>query len=245
MSTKTHLAGAYRRARLNIASQTTASDDIETYTYAAGDVLLGQEGWALSSMHESASGATSLRAAGRWDHPLHRGSWHRIAMEWCELTWSTGGLTTHATFTLNGPFDAPTVAVASEGRTTRHAIPPGTLLVPELHACFGPMIETMVRTTVDTGLATTVALPGWKDGAGGNAGFDLVQLSAQRLGREVLETPDGAMRADEYTISAATDALPLRWTNHSKWFVGGDGLLAGYTDGDAIVWRAASAPSRA
>ena len=245
MSTKTHLAGAYRRSRLNIASQTTATDDIETYTYAAGDVLLGQEGWTLSSMHEGASAATSLRASGRWDHPLHRGSWHRIATEWCEITWTVGALTTRAAFTLDGPFDAPTLAIASTGRTTRHAIPPGTLLVPELHACFGPMIETIVRTTDNTGLATTVALPGWKDGAGGNAGFELVHLSAQRLGRAVFETPDGAVRADEYTIGAATDAPLLRWTHQSKWFVRGDGLLAGYTDGDAMVWLAASAPSRA
>jgi hypothetical protein len=249
MGTKTHLAGAYRSTRGNSADATVNTvDTVETFTYAAGDILLRQDGWTLSSMHETGGFVTALRATGRWDHPLHRGSWHRIVTEWAEIARTTPDGSSHrVAFQLQGA----ELAVSFDARTTRHWVPEGSLLVPDLHACLGPMVETASRSapTEPPGAVCVLVIPRLCDGAEPQS-FDTCWLTVQRVGRAVLATPDGPVRADEYSVDLQPGPADTRghapaWTSATRLYIGGDGLLAGYGDGEAMVWRAASAPSRA
>ena len=248
MGTRTHLAGAYRSTVGN-SIDNAADVTVETFSYAAGDILLRQDGWTLSSMHESDGHAAALRATGRWEHPVHRGNWHRIVTEWAEIARTTpDGVSHRVTFQLQ----VAELAVSFGGRSSRHQVPEGSLLVPDLHACFGPMIETISRSalTAPPAAVCVLVIPRLCDAAADPQNFSTCWLTSQRVGRAVLETPDGPVRADEYSVDLepgqpATVEHPPGWTGATRFYVGGDGLLAGYTDGDDMVWRAASAPSRA
>lgn len=265
MGTRTHLAGAYRR---EIGEAPCA--DIETYTYAAGDILLGQDGWTLSSMHQASDQTTTLHASGRWEHPLHRGNWHRIVSEEAEISRAVpGGATTRASFRI----DRDDLVVSNDGRTNRHRLPDATLLVPDLHACLGPMIEIASHMTAHSQQLSIVVVASRSVDQGQTisepslARLRHYRVSADRVGQAEIATPDGPIRADEYAVEIEPieanlwagivdlgvdmgDAGGPWWDalhrpSTARWYLGGDGLLAAYADGDAIVWRAASAPSRA
>ncbi len=250
MGTRNHLAGAYRRA---VGDSDQA--DVETFAYAAGDILLGQHGWTLTSMHQAdPDSATALKVTGRWEHPLHRGNWHRIVCEHIEISQTTDQVNRRVTFRAEGD----DLAVTHNGRTTRRYLP-DHLLVPNMHACLGPMIET-ASGTAQSGRQTSVVVVGVPGASIDNPlGFACVTVAAERIGRAVVETPDGQIRADEYSVhftagedesDGRSDAQAGWWKPSgenitARWYVGGDGMLAAYTEGDVMVWRAALAPSRA
>jgi hypothetical protein len=245
VSIRTQLAGAFRQARNGEPVPV-----VETFTYTAGDVLLGQEGWQLRSMREAGDVAIVERAWGRWEHPMHRGSWHRIVTERVEFDQRPASPTHRAeVIRVVVEVSDAQVSITVDGVTRRWPLPPGTQLLTASHAGWGPVVETASRQATQTLPILVVSRRLAEVGA---PGPHFGRLTAERVGRAVFETPDGAVRADEYAIElrdlevGSTDGTSSPAIDRqARWFLGGDGMLTGYASGADIVWRAASAPSRA